>query len=833
MADSVQAGNLVGQRLGKYDLLALLAIGGTAEIYLARIGGEAGFEKYVVVKCLLDHLADDAEFVRMFLDEARLGAQLDHSNIVQTLELGEQDGRYFMVMEYLAGMSLAQLARKTQERVPGGLMPIDLVLGLAAQACAGLHYAHERCTASGKPLNIVHRDISPQNLVVSFDGVLKIVDFGIAKADVRQTHTRSGTIKGKFAYMSPEQCLAKEIDRRTDIFALGVIIHELLTARRLFKRSTTYETYQTIVNGKVPTPSSVNNKLTSELDDLVMKALRYNKEERYENAQGFGESMLGVLHRRGRSISASDVARYYEEHFEIELGEHADRMRALIAGRKKTNAEDDLTWDSAEKEREEAQLEVELEVEHVEVSDSEALIDTRIREPSHTDVEDVDSNDELEGEATRIELNPLENIEKDSPPRQQRSQSTMDTNIEGAAPGVGELTAPTRQVTPEGDRPTVALNKNKDPLARVPNFGVPKGHKIPTPAGKTGKKPTMPPVGGAAARKPGIGGLSAPGRPTLPSVGGKVPGKIGGPSSTPEEPTRANRNPDRADAAGAPAAGQGPKQTLFAPGGAPVYKPKAPGPDRPTDVDDESPTIVPGEGPAPVAAVRPASAQGPSASAATRPTLLEGEPPSNGAGAKRRPFGPPPSLTTNSGDAQARGPSERPVSVPPDTLPGDEDAPTAAQTNPHAHPVPDTAAATGPRPNTPLPAAHMGSNPNETPVPAKHGGPTPVQIGGAPPRTGPEQALPLGAPPPTGRLAPLPTSDPGTSGSKFPLIETPSAFKPAPRPLRTPPGMPVAGSDLGMLAAEKHPPAIWLIAAVFFASATVGMLITLLLAKLF
>ena len=145
----VDAGSLVGERLGKYELLALLAIGGTAEIYLARIGGEAGFEKYVVVKCLLDHLADDTEFVRMFLDEARLCAQLDHSNIVQTLELGQHEGRYYMVMELLAGMSLAQLARKTHERVPEGVIPTRIVLGLAAQACAGLHYAHQRTGNDG------------------------------------------------------------------------------------------------------------------------------------------------------------------------------------------------------------------------------------------------------------------------------------------------------------------------------------------------------------------------------------------------------------------------------------------------------------------------------------------------------------------------------------------------------------------------------------------------------------------------------------------------------------------------------------------------------------
>ena len=151
------AGSLIGKRLGKYEILALLALGGTAEIYLARIGGAAGFEKYVVVKCLHDHLADDTDFVKMFLDEARMAAMLDHSNIVQTFELGEYQNRYYMVMEFLAGLSLAMVVRRAQERLQGGMLPVPLVLNIAAQACAGLHYAHER-TASGKPLNMVHRD---------------------------------------------------------------------------------------------------------------------------------------------------------------------------------------------------------------------------------------------------------------------------------------------------------------------------------------------------------------------------------------------------------------------------------------------------------------------------------------------------------------------------------------------------------------------------------------------------------------------------------------------------------------------------------------------------
>jgi len=387
------AGALVGQRLGKYDLVALLALGGTAEIYLARVGGEHGFEKYMVVKCLHDHLADDTEFVRMFLDEARLGAQLEHSNIVQTLELGQERGRYFLVMEFLAGMSVAMISRKAKTRVPGGLLPVPIALGLITQACAGLHYAHERRASDGTPLNVVHRDISPQNLVVTFEGMLKLVDFGIAKAEMRETSTKSGTIKGKFAYMSPEQCLAQRIDRRTDIFALGTVLHEMLTGRRLFKRDSTYETYQAIVSGRVPAPSQINHELDPALDPVVMRALAYDREQRYPTAESFGEHILSVMHSRGKSIGTSDVATFMELFFGDDIEEHGQRMRELIEGRQKSVAEDTL-WDTPD-----------------------GASDAAGRMPD--DFSDVDeelsisaSAEEPAGEATRIELNPLERVQQ-------------------------------------------------------------------------------------------------------------------------------------------------------------------------------------------------------------------------------------------------------------------------------------------------------------------------------------------------------------------------------------------------------------------------------------
>ncbi|MCB9560437.1 MAG: serine/threonine protein kinase [Kofleriaceae bacterium] len=362
------AGALVGQRLGKYDLLALLALGGTAEIYLARIDGHAGFEKYVVVKCLHDHLADDKDFVSMFLDEARLGAQLDHGNIVQTLGLGQQDDRYYLVMEFIVGLSLALVGRRAHERVRGGKIPVPIILNAAAQACAGLHYAHER-TDGGRPLNLVHRDVSPQNLVITFEGMVKVVDFGIAKAEYRETKTRSGTVKGKFAYMSPEQCQANDVDRRTDVFAMGVICWELLTGRRLFKRDSTYETYQAVVECRVPPPSSVNHELDPALDALVMRALHKDREQRYPTAEAFGEAMIGYLHQRGKAAGPGEIARFFEEHFQPEIDDHLARMRELIEGRRASVADQkQLQWDASELDGSASVLDSELLEEIIEES---------------------------------------------------------------------------------------------------------------------------------------------------------------------------------------------------------------------------------------------------------------------------------------------------------------------------------------------------------------------------------------------------------------------------------------------------------------------------------
>jgi serine/threonine protein kinase len=480
------AGSLLGKRLGKYEILALLALGGTAEIYLARIGGAAGFEKYVVVKCLHDHLADDAEFVKMFLDEARLAAHLDHSNIVQTMELGEHEHRYFMVMEFLAGMSLAMMVRRASERLPGGRIPVPLVMNIIAQACAGLHYAHER-VVNGKALNIVHRDISPQNLVVSFEGVVKLVDFGIAKAELRETRTQSGTIKGKFAYMSPEQCVATNVDRRTDVFALGVIAHELLTGRRLFKKPSPYETYQAVIECAVEPPSRVEPTLDPALDPIIMRAVAKDKERRYSTAEELGDAILRYLHQRGISSGPADVSRFFDAAFSQEIEEHGARMRELISGR--VAADPNATWgegDDEAKQAVDASGQIGGDQPSPESSLSSVLGDLGGPEGGGEDGGEG-GDDNMPADRTRIEANPLErldemNAEAVRQSRQQPAVRPPSGQQPVTRPPSGQQPV-TRQ--PSGAQPAVPRQPGSSQMPSIPSGPLttpPPGRLVATPA---------------------------------------------------------------------------------------------------------------------------------------------------------------------------------------------------------------------------------------------------------------------------------------------------------------------------------------------------------------
>jgi eukaryotic-like serine/threonine-protein kinase len=271
-----------GDKLGKYDLIRQIAIGGMAELYLARTVGIEGFEKLSVIKRILPQFAANASFVDMFLNEARLAATLHHPNVAQVYDIGLENGDYFFAMEYVHGEDLDRMSAQSVEQ--GVPISLDAVLTLVAGLCAGLHYAHEKAGPDGTPLQIVHRDVSPSNVLVSYDGAVKLVDFGIARGAQAKPTTKGG-LKGKIAYMSPEQCRADiALDRRSDIYSIGTMLYELSTGRTPFHGETEYAVLNQIVNSDVPAPTTFLPDYPPALERIVLRALARDPMRRYTTA---------------------------------------------------------------------------------------------------------------------------------------------------------------------------------------------------------------------------------------------------------------------------------------------------------------------------------------------------------------------------------------------------------------------------------------------------------------------------------------------------------------------------------------------------------------------
>jgi serine/threonine protein kinase len=308
---------LAASDYGRYTLLKKLASGGMAEVYLAKQKGLEGFEKLLVIKRILPHLADNAEFVEMFLNEARIAARFNHPNIAQIYDLGREDDTYFIAMEYIHGEDLGQVMRNGWSK--GLWLPLPMSLRLIAAVCEGLYYAHTKTDDHGKPLMVVHRDVSPQNVIVSFDGNIKVVDFGIARATNQSSNTRAGMIKGKYAYMSPEQATGKALDQRSDLFATGLILYELVTGVRPFKRDSDMLTLKAAVDCHIEPPSRVAD-VPAALDPIVMRAVERLADDRYADARVFQLAIEGFLLEQKWSASTVHVSDYMKKLF-------ADRSR--------------------------------------------------------------------------------------------------------------------------------------------------------------------------------------------------------------------------------------------------------------------------------------------------------------------------------------------------------------------------------------------------------------------------------------------------------------------------------------------------------------------------
>ena len=303
---------------GKYELITRLATGGMAEIFLARTKSIQGFEKYLVIKRILRSRTSDPEFVRMFLDEARLAATLDHPNIIQIYDVGHINDEYFIAMEYLRGHNIVEIVR-AGAKLGYAKPPLEQVVSILSAVCGGLHYAHEKRDFQGRPLEIVHRDITPQNIVTSFEGAVKIVDFGIAKAATREVETLSGTLKGKIGYMSPEQCRGDTVDRRSDIFAVGIILYELTTGKRLYHERSDFETLKRIIEGPVPSPRDLLPFYPAGLNSIVVRCLQKHADERYQTARDL-HSDLDTFARENQLVTGTvSLGQYMERVFAEEL----------------------------------------------------------------------------------------------------------------------------------------------------------------------------------------------------------------------------------------------------------------------------------------------------------------------------------------------------------------------------------------------------------------------------------------------------------------------------------------------------------------------------------
>ena len=313
------------ETFGKYLLLEKLASGGMAEVFLAKSNGASGIGKFVAIKRILPQYSENAEFIEMFKEEAKIAVNLNHGNVVSIFDFGVEKNQFYLVMEYVEGQNLRQVLNHMKKETKD--FSIDQVVYMIKEVAAGLDHAH-RCLdgATGRPLNITHRDMSPQNIMISFEGEVKVVDFGIAKAETQVEHTRAGTIKGKFGYMSPEQADGQPVDQRTDVFSLGIVLWELLTNERLFTAQSEAGTLRKIRECQIPSLRKINPNISAELDRICNKALAKDKSLRYQTAAAYHRDLNRFLNTQYPEFSPHDFSVYMKSVYSIMFLENRKKL---------------------------------------------------------------------------------------------------------------------------------------------------------------------------------------------------------------------------------------------------------------------------------------------------------------------------------------------------------------------------------------------------------------------------------------------------------------------------------------------------------------------------
>lgn len=313
---------------GKYLLLDRVNIGGMAEVWRGKTFGAGGFERLVAIKRILPSIAEDEEFIHMFIDEAKITVQLTHANIAQIYELGNHASSYFISMEYISGKDMRAIFDRCRKR--GEPAPVPLVCYVISKVCEGLDYAHRKKDGMGRDMNIVHRDVSPQNVLISYEGEIKVIDFGIAKAAGKMTKTQAGILKGKFGYMSPEQIRGLPIDRRSDVFAVGVCLYEMLTGERLFVGDSDFSVLEKVRKAEVLPPSTYNRRIPEALEKIVLKALAREVEERYQYANELADDLQRFLITSDTIFSRKDLMQYMKSTFAEDVEREKQRLQEYV-----------------------------------------------------------------------------------------------------------------------------------------------------------------------------------------------------------------------------------------------------------------------------------------------------------------------------------------------------------------------------------------------------------------------------------------------------------------------------------------------------------------------
>lgn len=292
-------------RAGRYELLDTIASGGMATVYLGRAVGAGGFERLVAIKTMHPHLSSEPEFVAMFLDEARLAARIRHPNVVGTIDIQQDELGLLLVMDFIEGPSMSQVTRAAGKQKK--TLPLEITVRIMLDVLAGLHAAHELSGATGEPLNVVHRDVSPQNILVGVDGIARIMDFGVARAESRISTTKGGDAKGKVSYMAPEQAVQKDMDRRVDIYAAGVVFWEFLVGHRLLRGDNDMIVMHQIFHATHPSPHESVESIPRELSDVVMRAISRDREDRYPTMAAFAEAVDRAVQATGLVVASPKI----------------------------------------------------------------------------------------------------------------------------------------------------------------------------------------------------------------------------------------------------------------------------------------------------------------------------------------------------------------------------------------------------------------------------------------------------------------------------------------------------------------------------------------------